>query len=389
MNCFIEIKNDAVLSLLSNDDIANLNDVLSFKSRANYFSIGRTGYLPLKTPIVINGTNYKGIKIKGCGYGSPNDNKWEAPGLRPFVRESPHFGFNNDGMPIKTFSQNAPFGGITLLRALAEYKNFSVLIENNVNCLYPLMVVRYDAKFDDDCLAAMVALCHDYPPIRMNRLLIAPGKLSEKEYEYFNLISNEILKTNYSYESQWALCQYVAKQYSKSIRNLNEIGLYIHSGGWSNIQFSLQKKDIVLIDLDSTRELCEKPKSIWGLYAVRDLISNIYRLLINLYNPKTICIVNEGIIKDTDLVYFLLAGYFEGENSHILKYCSREILSQYLDCFSNIKQIEAIMEQLDEYEQKQYELNMFEFYNHCMKLLYPIFTQSQSKLINEQTLPIY
>lgn len=141
-----------------------------------------------------------------------------------------------------------------------------------------------------------------------NRVLIAPEKLSEKEYEYFNLISNEILQMNYSHESQWALCQYVAKQYSKSIRNLNEIGLYIHSGGWSNIQFSLQKKDIVLIDLDSTRELCEKPKSIWGLYAVRDLVSNIYRLLINFYNPHTICIVNEGIIRDTDLVYFLLAG---------------------------------------------------------------------------------
>ena len=105
----------------------------------------------------------------------------------------------------------------------------------------------------------------------------------------------------------------------------------------------------------------------------RDLISNIYRLFINLYNPNCISNFDEDVIKCYNFTLSILDGFFNNIELEKIEYVSKQINIYFINnCFNEIKQIEDIMLNITDEQVKKYELNILEFYDFCMKLIFPL-----------------
>ena len=372
------IKNDIVN--IDKVDLSELIEIFNFKKRGKYFSSGRTCYYKLSCPVIINNTTYSYVKIKGCG-ALNGKSEFIKPGSRSFVRKDPHFGIDNNGYPTMVHSELSVYGGITLSRAIKEYNNFKYLYENKVSTLIPLFVYRYDRLyFNSEHLGISVSLCEDNLPLRMDKLLYT-NDLMPKEYrEFYKKVyfSEFGESTNLNFDDKAKLINKIAYKYACEIRKFADTGMYIHSGGWSNIQYSFSKKNVVLIDLDSSRKI--KDFRISLMLNCRDLISNIYRLFINLYNPKCIGEYDEKIIHDKNYVLSLISGFFSTVDSQAVVNISKSINKFYIkNCFNKIKSIESIMLYIPKDEVINYELDIYKFYDYCMYLLYPLFFKYEKK----------
>lgn len=388
----VERINQGVLEHLSTDDSYEIENILNLSIRPQYFSAGRTGYYTLKKPICIDGIIYTCVKFKGIGYGEPNTSIWYPPGTKYFYRDAAHFGFSPDGVPVETFSDIAPFGGILYSRALNEFNAFEQMRKNNISCLCQYLVVKYDSIFKgikEEHLGCVVSLCEDNPPIRMGKLLIDISMLTKEELIYLNSISQLILSKEYTSKTQFDLWQHIARLYASNIRKMNEAGIYLHSGGWHNIQFSLQRKDIVLVDVDATRMFTELNPKIHALYALRDLVSCIYWLLGSLNQPEIIHVINADVLNDYNFVYYLLSGYLENSN-RLLYSLSKKITKYYIEsCFIHAKEKEKDLINLTKDELDKYELKKMDFFDYCFQLIYPAFLMEKSNTINHDTIKEY
>ena len=376
------IKNDIIN--IDEEDLSKLIEIFTFKKKGKYFTSGRTCYYKLSCPIIIDNTVYSYVKIKGSG-ALNGKRQFIKPSNHPFVRKDPHFGIDNDGRPTMIYSEPSPYGGITLSRANQEYNNFRYLYNSNVSTLLPLFVYKYDnLYFNNESLGISVSLCEDNLPLRMDKLLYTNELMPKEYYEFYKKVyfSEFGENTNLNFDDKAKLIKKIAYKYAREIRKFADAGMYIHSGGWSNIQYSFSKKNVVLIDLDSSRKIKDPRLSL--LLNCRDLISNIYRLFINLYNPKCIEEYNEKVIYDKDYVLSLISGFFYSVDNRKLINISKLINKFYIDnCFNKIKLIENIMLCIPEDEVTRYELDIYKFYDYCMYLLYPIFFKFEKKKIDK------
>ena len=367
---------------LSSLDLIELEKIFNLTKKGKYFSIGRTCYYKLIQPVTIKNIIYSYVKIKGCGV--LKNKVFIKPGADSFIRKDPHFGLNDDGSPTLVYSDIAPYGGICLSRALSEYNNFKYLYNHKVSTILPLFVYKYEnLYFNGESLGISVALCDITPPLRMDKLLYSNDLMPIKYYEFYRKIYylefGEFSDLNFDDKAK--LINRIANKYAREIRKFANSGLYIHSGGWSNIQYSFYNKNIVLVDLDSSRDIKNKKLSL--LLNCRDLISNIYRLLIALYNPNCIKDYDDDIIREKNYVLSLISGFFDTVPEQKIEEISQMINDFYINnCFNAIKRIEHLMLELSEEEVKKYELKIFDFYDYCMQLLYPLFFDYEKKLKN-------
>ena len=367
-----KIKNNNEVKL-SEYDLNQLEKIIKFENHGKYYSNGRTCYYKLKKPIHIRNTVYSYLKIKGCGIIEENG-IFVRPGTKSFIREDPHFGIKQNGVAELVYSDIAPYGGITLSRALNEYNNFKILCDNEVSSLIPVCVYKYDDLFfDGKQMGVSISLCENNKPLRMDKLLYI-DKLIPEEYkkfyeEIYFLEFNE--NTTLNFKNKCALINRISYKYGMEMRKFCDSGLYIHSGGWSNIQYSIDRKNVVLIDLDSSMEIHNN--TMIPLLNCRDLISNIYRLFINLYNPNCISNFDEDVIKCYNFTLSILDGFFNNIELEKIEYVSKQINIYFINnCFNEIKQIEDIMLNITDEQVKKYELNILEFYDFCMKLIFPL-----------------
>ncbi len=132
--------------------------------------------------------------------------------------------------------------------------------------------------------------------------------------------------------------------------------------------------------MDSSRKI--KYNKLKPLLNCRDFISNIYRLFINLYNPKVIFDYNENVIHKENYVFQLLKVFLKKIDKK-LYYISYKINYYFIEnCFNAIKKIENKMLMISEENVKKLELNIFEFYDYCMKLIYPILIENDNLIFN-------
>lgn len=348
---------------LSNEDFNNIIKIVTFDKIGTYYTSGRTCYYLLKSSIIIDNKKYSYIKIKGNGFFE--NKEYKKPSNSEFLRIDPHYGFDNNDKPILVNSKSAPLGGILLKRALNEFNNFNLLRRHHVSTLYPIYVFEYNnLKFKGQKLGIIVALSEE--PYRFDKLLFSNIPNEYLKF-YKKVFYNEFgYNTSLDFKDKSKLIQQISYKYAKEIRKFSNSGLYIHSGGWSNIQYSFADKNIVLVDLDSST----KNKSNKKLVKYRDLVSNIYRLFINLYHPNCIQDYTEEILKETNYCYYLLKGYFDEINDETLFLIADKINDYYINkCFKNIKIIEKIMTKVPKEQQKKMELKIFDFYNYCMSLI--------------------
>lgn len=371
MKAVIAIKNSNIK--LTNYDVKQINKILRGLREGIYNVSGRTCYYILKEPIEFNGIVYRSVKIKGCGYKNVDTNEYCKVGHKVFFRKDPHIGFDNNKNIRLVYSDVAPLGGITFRKAKNEYYNFLKLYKKGVSTLLPYSVVIYNHKKNNNQkIGANIALCEDMYGFRMNKLFYENKYITSKEMDYYNLIlkNEDIIGDIYDINIRLKLCCVIARKYASEIKKFSEAGLYIHSGGWSNIQYSLSRKKVVLVDLDSSKKVDTEDRELIKLYNIRDFVSNLYRLLISLYNPKVIHQIDINILNKNNLILALLEGYFDKVDKKTLKEISYRILNFYYDnCFIKIKNIEHTMDTIKEEEKKNYELNTKEFYEFCLKLL--------------------
>lgn len=365
---FTVMKHNSNIVLDKYDD-KQISDIVRFVKTGVNYSNGRTCYHILKYPIIYNNIRYCSVKIKGAGFYS-NDKEVVKPGLSDFVRREPHYGFDKNGNAVQVFSDIAPFGGMTESKATNEYNNFEYLSEKGISTLIPYKLLKYnDLTYRNESLAVVVALCTEQHPIRLYKLLWPAEKNSEEESSYYaSILEREGIVGNIKlFNIRIMLIKKIAEKYALEVRKFSESGLYIHSGGWSNIQYNSQTKNVVLVDLDSSRHISDECSKFHRLYSIRDLISNIYRLLISLYNPNIILQYDETVLKNNNYVYYLLRGYFPEVNEEELQKTSNDIMNYYIiNCFNKIKAIEFKMNVMTQEESKKYELVMFEFYHFCL-----------------------
>ena len=366
---FTVMKHNSNIVLDKYDD-KQISDIVRFVKTGVNYSNGRTCYHILKYPIIYNNNiRYCSVKIKGAGFYS-NDKEVVKPGLSDFVRREPHYGFDKNGNAVQVFSDIAPFGGMTESKATNEYNNFEYLSEKGISTLIPYKLLKYnDLTYRNESLAVVVALCTEQHPIRLYKLLWPAEKNSEEESSYYaSILEREGIVGNIKlFNIRIMLIKKIAEKYALEVRKFSESGLYIHSGGWSNIQYNSQTKKVVLVDLDSSRHISDECSKFHRLYSIRDLISNIYRLLISLYNPNIILQYDETVLKNNNYVYYLLRGYFPEVNEEELQKTSNDIMNYYIiNCFNKIKAIEFKMNVMTQEESQKYELVMFEFYHFCL-----------------------
>lgn len=349
-------------------DYNELIKIICLEKQGIYYNIGRTCYYKLKFPIKVNNVTYKYLKIKGNGI--LENGKVKIYNNREFLRSDAHFGYDENGNETLIESDTAPYGGILLKKALNECDNFELLQKNNVSTLIPVYVFEYkDLFFNKQSMGCSVALCEN--PYRFDKLLYSNIPEDYREF-YKSVFYNEFgYETDLNFNDKNKLINIICSKYTKEIKKFSETGLYIHSGGWSNIQYSFSSKNVVLTDLDSSKKINNK-KFILKIFC-RDLVSNIYRLYISLYNPLSIGNYNESLLTKLNYCYSLLDGYFDGKyNGDVLR-ISNEINKYYIDsCFARIKKIEKKMLDIPDDMVKKYELKIFEFYHFSIDKIMPI-----------------
>lgn len=376
---FTVLKSNANITLEQYDDW-QISNIIRFVKKGVNYSNGRTCYYILKYPIFYNNIWYYSVKIKGAGFYDKNK-EVIRPGLSDFVRREPHYGFDKNGNAVQIFSDIAPFGGITESKAANEYNNFEYLSRKGISTLIPYKLLKYDKlTYRSENLAVVVSLCTEKHPIRLYKLLWPDKSNSDEESGYYaSILEKEgIIGNIKSFKVRSMLIKRIAEKYALEVKKFSESGMYIHSGGWSNIQYNSQTNSVVLVDLDSSRRISNERLKFKELYSIRDLISNIYRLLISLYNPNIILQYNEKILRENNYVYHLLLGYFPNVKEKELLRISNDIMNYYIvNCFNEIKDIEFKMNTMTQKESEKYELKMFEFYDFCLRKIQEITIKSK------------
>ncbi len=390
---YTEIRKIPELSI-SEEDEYQLASVLSHRQISNYIYSGRSSYITLIDPIKsFDGKYYRSLKIKGSGFFDVNTFQFKLPSTDQFERLAPHFGFDALGRPIRCYSSKAPFGGITVEKAIAEYENAKALFANGALAIRPLRVVRYEEmRFLNQEIGAVASLCFEPIPLRFLQLLWDYTNIDIQHRVFYNqvAVSLNIPGEIHNFVTRSRLIQLIAKMYGGSIRQFSESGLCLHSGGWSNIEFSTQHNTVALTDLDSSLSLSKKQKSLRAAYALRDLVSCLYRLLISIYHPNAISAFDNDLLVEHDFLLELLTGYFLEIEKSKLSDVSLCIWDFYFEsCFNRIKSFQHRMRDIPPAEQPQYELPMMGFYDFCMAKLYPLFLNCRSNTINDRTMNPY
>jgi hypothetical protein len=273
--------------------------------------------MPLAVPVphpTAPGLLLRAAKVKGvgCGFGdgeapSPVDGEREyAP-----LRERAHFGIGADGRYEKAFSEPAPLGGIVLPRALLEYENAARLLDAAVPALVPLAVFRHQRCYRDNPLAVVVTLSPEPDPFRLTSLIAAADAVSSAAEREHRLAAERALELGVPLSSPAGLARTLtdlAAAIGTALRGFNAAGLHRHSSGPGNFQYCCAWRRLLLLDLDSSRELAGLEFERRGLEILRDVAAATHKLIETIYlHPQ---LLGDAGLARHDPLFALLGSYF-------------------------------------------------------------------------------
>lgn len=281
---------------------------------------GRTAWMPLSEPVAhptVDGLVLSAAKVKGIGVSSGED---EPPtpvdGEREYLaaRDQPHFGLDPDGNYIEVFSRSAPLGGMVLARAVQEYENADRLLRASVPAVVPLAVFRDEQCFRGEPLAVAVTLSTEPAPFRSNSLIAARDAIRSREERDYRVDSERTLGLDASLSSPDGLTAgftTIATAVGSAIRAMAEAGLYRHSSGMWNFQYCRARQRLLLIDLDSSRQLAEVDYERRGLEILRDVASAVHKVVEGIFmHPQFLRDAGLVRLTEADPVLALLRSYF-------------------------------------------------------------------------------
>lgn len=377
-------------------------DKASWNEEPTFLTQGRTAWFKLKEPIKIQSEipfNVKAIKMKGIGVWNPEGRhalKQECKPIPPtnliYQREAPHFGFDKEGNIVKIHSADAPYGGICHNRAIQEYENAQILFESGVYSIIPYMVIKYDDLFFEtksniSQMGAVLSLCPEENPYRLLFLGWDNKYVTKELLEYYDCIKKRLnISGNIlDVRTKLAVSAMIAEQFGNSVRGFTEAGRFIHSGGWENIQFDMERGHIFLTDLDSSKDINIIPERMRAIQSLRDLISNLYRYLNKVYYPKAIKMYGLENILEYDIPFYLIKGYMPEISDVKIKEISRKIWNFFIPYFLIMKNNEFRLEDIPKDIRKSFKFDTDYFYILCLNLLYPEFLKTKSKNIKNDS----
>ncbi|WP_157261127.1 hypothetical protein [Paenibacillus wynnii] len=379
---------------LPEEDVEAILRLAGWEETPTFLTEGRTAWYKLKEPVAVEGgITVKAVKMKGVGVWNPEGRHADEfqkvpipPTDRVYMREAAHFGFHTDGTLKEIYSEDAPYGGICHHRAIREYENAEILCRNGVPSILPYLVIEYpDLLFKGQTMGAVLSLCSEAEPYRLlflgwdNRYVDANVLEYYKEIQEVLGISGDLREAS----TKLRMSQKIGEQFGRAVRGLSESGLFIHSGGWENIQFSRESGRIFLTDLDSTRSQSGLLERMRPVQALRDFVSNLYRYVNKLYYPKAISVYGTEELLEYDVVFHLMKGYLYEIEDDTLKQAAKEIWRFFMPYFDMMKKNEGKLEDIPKDIRKSFKFDTDLFYLVCLNLLYPLFLRTESNTIGK------
>ena len=285
----------------------------------------------------------KALKIKGAG-ALTHTGRLIHPTNIPLYNDNPHLGFTENGEFIPVRSDPSPIGAITIERAEQEFTVARVLLEHGCPSIVPLQIYKYtdanmrfiDRRGKSVPLGVVVSGVPNSSHLRGDSVF-RYDELDESEKETLNSwitsIKNQHLEGFVFSEDHpyLSLISALSRLYGRTIRKFSEAGLYRYSGAPDNYSYSVEEKEVFLIDLDSSMSLNALSPIRQSLEIMRDAASGIAYLLAFFSAPMTRHnFSSEDIVRENPFKQLLIGYYADvyNEDPMYLEMLS-QVIAQY------------------------------------------------------------
>ena len=277
----------------------------------NFPAIGRTSWSVIDDPIATPGLSVPGVKalkLKGVGLAMRTGDVVPPLGLTLSIRR-PHVAITDTGELTSVIPEPAPLGGIFFDRARAEFSNAYRLVTNGCPSIVPIALYQYDQLRCDDLPHRSLGAVLSGSPVSNPTRSIALFARMAYEPHFVPQARSEWIKQLGGGDPLTALSR-VAFEYGRTLREFHEAGLYRYNSNPDNYMIYLPSGRVLLIDLDSSRELAECGSLRCPLEILRDVASAAFEVARMLLNPRQAFTVGTDDIYDRVLFGQLLTGYF-------------------------------------------------------------------------------
>ncbi len=348
---------------ISDEEVSRILDIASWKQTPFFLTPGRCAWHILKKPASFTNSIYKfrAVKLKGVGIWNPKNRQGYSGIHDGEIYEKPHppttseygyttklnhVGFNESGEYSLLYSNPAPYGGIIHDRALLEYKNAKLLIENNIPSIAPLVVIKYKNEyiFQDHDMGAVISLSPDDSPSRLHSILFCEDLSNNEKHNYYNKVCNSLgiqenkSKDNTRLETICLLC----RKLGKTLHDFGAVGLFRYSSGFDNVCYCPERKVVFLTDLDSSLNLSSQSTEIRPLQLIRDLASALYKFLFRLSNPNALYKYKINQLLQYDPLFYLISGYFPDTTEESIRSITKQLWNYFIHTYYILKRSNSI-----------------------------------------------
>lgn len=388
---------------LSSDELQQILTFIGWNECPPFKQPGRVAWHVLEQEANVETTpeyQLKAAKIKGVGFWNPRpEGKIHSGVLANLHSEKPtppttdilesmltfpHMGVDQNGEYTIAYSSATPIGGILHERALLEYNSARILLEHGVPATVPLMVVKYEDKyqFNGKPMGVVVNLSPETDSVRLSCVqygaAVHRGTDAKADAYYDKL--RKSLGVNGQPELETTRLQTInllARKIGKLVHDFSAAGLYRYSSEWSNFEYDFTRKEVFLTDLDSTLELKNVSKSLQALQVLRDLGTAVYRLVAKFGFPEVLNDYTLNNVLKFDPLTELLVGYFPSVPYDEVEAVSQRLWQCFVPHWMLLKKHEAsITGEWSRSRRQTYKMDHDLFYILTMTLVFPLFEKS-------------
>jgi hypothetical protein len=388
---------------ISGDEFVRLLKIVTWQEIPWFPMPGRTAWYVFGSQPLLGSTpefKLKAAKLKGIGLWNPKNFHYSGihggehlddpvpPTTIDYEYTSllPHVGFTDEGEFTIVYSEPTPYGGMRHSRAVREYNNAHRLLERGIPAIVPFLVIEYQDgyKFRGEALGAVISLSPEPSPNRMHPLHFGEDGLGLDDREYYSRVRESLgISGDPTNETtRLATIKVLARQVGKLNHDFSAAGLYRHSGGWDNLHYCIEQRKVFLTDLDSSRDINERPENVRPLYILRDLASALHKLINKLYYPTVLETYTFSNLLWYDPLYEMIAGYFPNALGQDVQRVSRSLWSYFFPHFFLLKRYrQPLLTDWSSERRKSYKMEEDLFYILAITSLYPLYCNSDLALL--------
>lgn len=302
--------------------------------------------------------------------------------LQTFV-SYPHVGFTDGGDYTIAYGAVAPIGGIVHGRAVREYESAARLLRHSVPTIVPLAVIEYpDLRFLDQPMGAVITLSTEPAPYRLSEVqylaAVQPGADPAAD-SYYEAVCRSLGVDGdpRTEEVRLRVICLLGRRIGRLVHDFSAAGLYRYSSEWSNFEYSFERDEVFLTDLDSVLELGHLGHELQTLQVLRDLGTLAYRLVSKFGTPTALGRYTIGNLLAADPLAETLAGYFPHACPGELAPISRRLWAAFVPHLALLnKHRKEVRDGWSSERRRSYKMDHDLFYVLAITSLFPLFRRS-------------